>query len=198
MMQLYTRRRAGRTTSSSALSLVATAVRPAVPGPDAVRRCSRNGIGALGPTLFTADDAAAGQRRRPAQRHLRQPGDDRDRRSLVGTPIGILAGTFLAEYGRDSRLGEVVRFINDILLCAPSIIIGLFVYELWSCRMGHFSGWAGAIALAIIVMPVVVRTTEDMLQLVPERAARGRGGAGRAELEDRSSRSPTARRCRAC
>jgi phosphate transport system permease protein len=83
------------------------------------------------------------------------------------TPTGILAGTFLAEYSRGSRFGEVVRFINDILLSAPSIIVGLFVYQLMVVRMGHFSAWAGAVALAIIVVPVVVRTTEDMLNLVP-------------------------------
>src|ERR1700751_1661130 len=87
--------------------------------------------------------------------------------TLIGTPTGILAGTFLAEYSRKSRFGEVVRFINDILLSAPSIIVGLFVYELLVVHMGHFSAWAGAVALAIIVIPVVVRTTEDMLNLVP-------------------------------
>jgi phosphate transport system permease protein len=87
--------------------------------------------------------------------------------TLVGTPTGILAGTFLAEYSRGSRFGEVVRFINDILLSAPSIIVGLFVYELMVVHMGHFSAWAGAMALAIIVIPVVVRTSEDMLNLVP-------------------------------
>ncbi|HEY2540681.1 MAG TPA: phosphate ABC transporter permease PstA [Stellaceae bacterium] len=87
--------------------------------------------------------------------------------TLIGTPTGILAGTFLAEYSRGSRFGEVVRFINDILLSAPSIIVGLFVYEIMVVPMGHFSAWAGAVALAIIVIPVVVRTTEDMLDLVP-------------------------------
>jgi len=87
--------------------------------------------------------------------------------TLIGTPTGILAGTFLAEYARGSRFGEVVRFVNDILLSAPSIIIGLFVYEVMVVRMGHFSAWAGAVALAIITIPVVVRTTEDMLRLVP-------------------------------
>src|SRR5712672_3921551 len=87
--------------------------------------------------------------------------------TLIETPTGILAGTFLAEYARGSRFGEVVRFVNDILLSAPSIIIGLFVYEVMVVRMGHFSAWAGAVALAIITIPVVVRTTEDMLRLVP-------------------------------
>lgn len=84
-----------------------------------------------------------------------------------GTPLGILAGTYMAEYGRYSKLTMVVRFINDILLSAPSIVIGLFVYEIMVAQMGHFSAWAGAVALAIIVIPVVVRTTEDMLLLVP-------------------------------
>jgi len=87
--------------------------------------------------------------------------------TLVGTPVGVLAGTWLAEYARGRRLGDAIRFLNDILLSAPSIIIGLFVYEAMVVRMGHFSGWAGAAALAIIVVPVVVRTTEDMLSLVP-------------------------------
>ncbi|UCI08706.1 phosphate ABC transporter permease PstA [Mesorhizobium sp. B1-1-8] len=86
---------------------------------------------------------------------------------VVGTPIGVLAGTYMAEYGRFSRLTTIVRFINDILLSAPSIIIGLFVYELMVRPMGHFSAIAGAVALAILVIPVVVRTTEDMLNLVP-------------------------------
>jgi phosphate transport system permease protein len=86
----------------------------------------------------------------------------------IGTPLGILAGTYMAEYGRHDRLSSVVRFINDILLSAPSIVIGLFIYEIMVAPMGHFSGWAGAVALAVIVVPVVVRTTEDMLRLVPD------------------------------
>ncbi|MBI2715127.1 MAG: phosphate ABC transporter permease PstA [Rhizobiales bacterium] len=87
---------------------------------------------------------------------------------VLGTPLGILAGTYMAEYGRYDKLTSVVRFINDILLSAPSIVIGLFVYEIMVARMGHFSGWAGAVSLAVIVVPVVVRTTEDMLTLVPD------------------------------
>jgi phosphate transport system permease protein len=85
----------------------------------------------------------------------------------VGTPLGMLAGTYLAEYGKYSRLAMVVRFINDILLSAPSIVIGLFIYEVVVAPMGHFSAIAGALALAVLVVPVVVRTTEDMLNLVP-------------------------------
>ncbi|MBI1205606.1 MAG: phosphate ABC transporter permease PstA [Rhodopseudomonas sp.] len=87
---------------------------------------------------------------------------------VIGTPLGMLAGTYMAEYGRYDKLSSVVRFINDILLSAPSIVIGLFVYEIMVAQMGHFSGWAGAVALAVIVVPVVVRTTEDMLTLLPD------------------------------
>ncbi len=94
----------------------------------------------------------------------------------VGTPLGMLAGTYLAEYGKFSRLAFVVRFINDILLSAPSIVIGLFIYEIVVAPMGHFSAIAGAIALAVLVVPVVVRTTEDMLNLVPN-ALREAGSA---------------------
>jgi phosphate transport system permease protein len=86
---------------------------------------------------------------------------------LFGTPIGILAGTYMAEYGRYARTTSVVRFLHDILLPAPSIIVGLFIYEVMVAQMGHFSAWAGAVALAVIVVPVVIRTTEDMLLLVP-------------------------------
>jgi phosphate transport system permease protein len=88
---------------------------------------------------------------------------------LIGTPIGILAGTYMAEYGRHAKLTTVVRFINDILLSAPSIVVGLFVYEVMVAPLGHFSAIAGAVALAVIVVPVVVRTTEDMLLLVPNQ-----------------------------
>ncbi len=86
---------------------------------------------------------------------------------LLGAPIGILAGTYLAEYGKRNAFAEVVQFVNDILLSAPSIVIGLFVYELVVRPSGHFSGWAGAIALAFILLPVVVRTTDETLRLVP-------------------------------
>lgn len=87
--------------------------------------------------------------------------------TLVGTPLGILAGIYLAEYGQKSPLASFTRFINDILLSAPSIVIGLFVYALVVTRMGHFSGWAGVCALALLQIPIVVRTTENMLNLVP-------------------------------
>jgi len=102
----------------------------------------------------------------------------------IGTPIGILAGTYLAEYGQHEKLSSVVRFINDILLSAPSIVIGLFIYEVMVAPMGHFSGYAGAVALAVIVIPVVVRTTEDMLTLVPNtlREAAASIGLPRAHM----------------
>ena len=87
--------------------------------------------------------------------------------TAIGTPIGILVGTYLAEFAGKKRLAFVIRFVNDILLSAPSIIIGLFVYQMVVVKMGHFSGFAGAIALAIILLPVVIRTTDEMLRLVP-------------------------------
>ena len=125
-----------------------------------------NGIGAIGPSLFTQmtpPPGSSGGLLNAIAGSLAMTVIA----TLIGTPTGILAGTFLAEYARGSRFGEVVRFVNDILLSAPSIIIGLFVYEAMVVRMGHFSAWAGAMALAIITIPVVVRTTEDMLRLVP-------------------------------
>ncbi|WP_297324858.1 phosphate ABC transporter permease PstA [Nitrosomonas sp.] len=88
--------------------------------------------------------------------------------TLIGTPIGIMAGTYLAEFGQRGWLAPATRFINDILLSAPSIVIGLFIYTVYVAKVGHFSGWAGALALSLIVIPVVVRTTEDMLRLVPD------------------------------
>lgn len=87
---------------------------------------------------------------------------------VIATPIGILAGTFLIEYGRGSKLAEVIRFVNDMLVSAPSIIVGLFVYEIAVATVHHFSAWAGALALGIIALPIIVRTTQDMLQLVPD------------------------------
>jgi len=88
--------------------------------------------------------------------------------TLIGTPVGILAGTYLAEFGRRGWLAPATRFINDILLSAPSIVIGLFVYTIYVAQVRHFSAWAGSIALSLIVIPVVVRTTDDMLKLVPD------------------------------
>ncbi|WP_438397165.1 phosphate ABC transporter permease PstA [Caballeronia sp. DA-9] len=88
--------------------------------------------------------------------------------TVIGVPLGLMAGTYLAEYARGTRLGAVIRFVNDILLSAPSIVIGLFTYEIIVRQVGHFSGWAGAVALAIIMLPVVIRTTDEMLQLIPD------------------------------
>lgn len=99
---------------------------------------------------------------------------------VIGTPIGLMAGTWLGEYGRHGKLGFVVRFLNDILLSAPSIVLGLFIYDVMVLTMGHFSAWAGGVALAAIVIPVVVRTTENMLLLIPNtlREAAAALGAG--------------------
>jgi phosphate transport system permease protein len=88
--------------------------------------------------------------------------------TLVGTPMGVFAGIYLAEYGRHTWLGKTTRFVNDLLLSAPSIIVGLFIYEIYVAKVGHFSAFAGVAALALIVIPVVIRTTENMLQLIPD------------------------------
>ena len=88
--------------------------------------------------------------------------------TLIGTPVGIMAGIYLAEFGKGNWIASITRFINDILLSAPSIVIGLFIYEVYVVLIGHFSGWAGSLALSLIVIPVVVRTTENMLRLVPD------------------------------
>jgi phosphate transport system permease protein len=125
-----------------------------------------DGISALSPTLFTEITPPPG-----SKGGLANAIGGSILMSVIavaaGTPIGLFAGTYLAEYARHGRLAFVVRFVNDILLSAPSIVIGLFIYELVVVRMGHFSGWAGAAALTVIVIPVVVRTTENMLLLVP-------------------------------
>lgn len=124
------------------------------------------GLPALGPHVFTkitAPPGAGGGLLNAIVGSLIQIGVA----LIIGTPIGLLCGTFLAENGRGTHIGNAVRFVNDVLLSAPSILIGLFVYQLLVIPFGGFSGWAGAIALAIIIIPVVVRTTEDMLNLVP-------------------------------
>jgi phosphate transport system permease protein len=124
------------------------------------------GFSALSPLLFTASTPPPGQPGGLANAILGSV-----LMSVVavaiGTPIGLFAGTYLAEYGRHTRFAFVVRFVNDILLSAPSIVIGLFVYEIVVFPMGHFSAWAGTLSLTVIVIPVVVRTTENMLILVP-------------------------------
>jgi len=125
-----------------------------------------NGLAAIGPDLFskmTPPPGSQGGLLNPIMGSILMT----SAATLLGTPIGILAGTYLAEFGHERWIAAVVRFINDVLLSAPSIIVGLFVYEVMVLRMGHFSAWAGVVALAIIVVPVVVRTTENMLRLVP-------------------------------
>jgi phosphate transport system permease protein len=125
-----------------------------------------NGVGGLSLSVFTADTpppGSAGGLANAIVGSLILTGFG----VAIGTPIGMLAGTYMAEYGRYSCLTTVIRFVNDILLSAPSIVVGLFVYEIVVVPMGHFSAWAGGIALAILVVPVVVRTAEDMLLLVP-------------------------------
>ena len=126
-----------------------------------------NGFAALGPSLFTQmtpPPGAQGGLLNALYGSFLMIGIA----SVIGVPLGLLAGTYLAEYARRTRLGAVIRFVNDILLSAPSIVIGLFTYELIVRPVGHFSGWAGAVALAIIMLPVVIRTTDEMLQLIPD------------------------------
>ena len=126
----------------------------------------RNGVGALSPALvtqMTPPPGSSGGLLNAIVGSLLIVGTA----TLVSTPIGILAGIYLAEFGRSGWLAPAARFINDILLSAPSIILGLFVYAVYVLRVGHFSGWAGSMALALIAIPVVVRTTENMLRLVP-------------------------------
>ncbi len=164
-MDLYTRRRAVNVVVM-ALSMAATAL-GLLWLVLVLWTLLANGIGALGPALFTQMTPPPGSSGGLLNAIFGSVAMTAIA-TLVGTPTGILAGTFLAEYARASRFGDTVRFTNDILLSAPSIIIGLFVYQVMVVRMGHFSGWAGAMALAIIVVPIVVRTTEDMLRLVPD------------------------------
>ncbi len=125
------------------------------------------GLAAFGPRVFTHVTAAPG-----SEGGLLNPILGSLIQSLlgtaIGTPIGLLVGTWLAEYARNSTFGNLVRFISDILLSAPSILIGLFIYQLLVLPFGGFSGWAGVAALAVIVIPIVVRTTEDMLRLIPD------------------------------
>ncbi|WP_076959737.1 phosphate ABC transporter permease PstA [Teichococcus deserti] len=126
-----------------------------------------NGFTALSPRVFTEvtkPPGSDGGLLNPIIGSLIQAGIG----TLIGTPIGLLVGTYLAEYAKASPLANAVRFVSDILLSAPSILIGLFVYQILVVPFGGFSGWAGSVALAIIVIPIVVRTTEDMLRLLPD------------------------------
>ncbi len=163
-MGRYKRRRTFNVVSIG-LALVATAIGLAFLGA-ILWTLLFNGVSALSPSLFTKMTPA--------------PGNDGGLANAIygtvimtavglaiGAPIGVLAGTWLAEYSRGSKIGQGVQFINDILLSAPSIIVGLFVYEVVVVPMGHFSAWAGSFSLAILVIPVVLRTTVDMLALVP-------------------------------
>jgi phosphate transport system permease protein len=125
-----------------------------------------DGLGALSGALFTLDTPAPGSEggvRNAIVGSVLMVGLS----TLVSTPIGILAGIYLAEYGQNNRFASVTRFVTDIMLSAPSIVIGLFVYALWVARVQHFSGYAGSLALSLIAIPVVVRTTDNMLHLVP-------------------------------
>ncbi|NDC08672.1 MAG: phosphate ABC transporter permease PstA [Oxalobacteraceae bacterium] len=126
-----------------------------------------NGLGAINLDLFTkitpAPGSEGGGLLNPIVGSLLMVGTA----ALVSTPIGIFAGIYLAEYGQESRFAQVTRFVTDIMLSAPSIVIGLFVYAVVVANVKHFSGWAGSIAIALIAIPVVVRTTDNMLQLVP-------------------------------
>ena len=125
-----------------------------------------NGLGAIGPAIFTEMTPPPGSQG-GLLNAIYGSAVMTGIAVLVGAPVGLMAGTYLAEYGKAARISNLIRFVNDILLSAPSIIVGLFVYETIVLRMGHFSALAGAAALAIIVIPVVVRTTENMLNLVP-------------------------------
>ncbi|CAH0263596.1 Phosphate transport system permease protein PstA [Massilia sp. Bi118] len=125
-----------------------------------------HGFGALSHTLFSLDTPAPGSEggiRNAIVGSLLMVGLS----TAVSTPIGILAGMYLAEYGQNNKFAAVTRFVTDIMLSAPSIVVGLFVYALLVPRMGHFSGYAGTLALSLIAIPVVVRTTDNMLHLVP-------------------------------
>ena len=125
------------------------------------------GFAALGPTLFTEDTPAPGTEGGGLRNAIVGSGLILLFTTLVSTPVGILAGIYLAEFGRISRFAAITRFVTDIMLSAPSIVIGLFVYALMVVTLGGFSGWAGSLALSLIAIPVVVRTTENMLKLVP-------------------------------
>lgn len=126
-----------------------------------------NGLGALSPAMFSADTPAPGSEggglRNAIVGSLMMVGLS----TLISTPIGILAGIYLAEYGENNKFAQVTRFVTDIMLSAPSIVIGLFVYAIYVANVQHFSGYAGSIALSLIAVPVVVRTTDNMLRLVP-------------------------------
>jgi phosphate transport system permease protein len=126
-----------------------------------------NGVDALNMAIFTEEGAPPGYEDSGLKHALIGQFMIVGVASLIGVPFGILAGTYLSEYGQKSKLAEIIRDISDIMMSAPSIVIGAFVYAIIVAPMGHFSGWAGSIALVIIMIPIILRTTDDMLQLVP-------------------------------
>ena len=126
-----------------------------------------NGVDALSMTIFTQEGAPPGYEESGLKHALIGQFMIVGVATLAGVPLGILAGTYLSEYGQKSKLAETIRDISDIMMSAPSIVIGAFVYAIVVAPMGHFSGWAGSIALTIIMLPIILRTTDDMLQLVP-------------------------------
>lgn len=126
-----------------------------------------NGVDALSTTIFTQEGAPPGYDESGLKHALIGQLYIVGYATIIGVPLGILAGTYLSEYGGKSKLSETIRDISDIMMSAPSIVIGAFVYAIVVAPMGHFSGWAGSIALTIIMLPIILRTTDDMLQLVP-------------------------------
>jgi len=126
-----------------------------------------NGVDALSMTIFTEEGAPPGYEESGLKHALIGQLYIVGVATIIGVPLGILAGTYLSEYGQQSKLAETIRDISDIMMSAPSIVIGAFVYAVVVAPMGHFSGWAGSIALTIIMLPIILRTTDDMLQLVP-------------------------------
>lgn len=126
-----------------------------------------NGVDALSWNIFTQEGAPPGYEESGLKHALIGQFMIVGVATLFGVPLGILAGTYLSEYGQKSKLAETIRDISDIMMSAPSIVIGAFVYAIVVAPMGHFSGWAGSVALTIIMLPIILRTTDDMLQLVP-------------------------------
>jgi len=126
-----------------------------------------NGLDALSSTIFTSEGAPPGYEESGLKHALIGQLYIVGYATIFGVPFGILAGTYLSEYGQKAKIAEIIRDISDIMMSAPSIVIGAFVYAIVVAPMGHFSGWAGSIALTIIMLPIILRTTDDMLQLVP-------------------------------
>ncbi|WP_298961598.1 phosphate ABC transporter permease PstA [uncultured Methylobacterium sp.] len=168
-MQAWGRVRSGRRSADRALKVLATAatVLGAVVLGSILLMLIIEGMRGLTPALFTEPTPGPGSEGGGIANAILGSLVMTAIGIVIATPVGVLAGTYLAEYGRTSKLAALIRFLNDILLSAPSILIGLFVYTLMVRPMGSYSGWAGGVALAIIATPVIVRTTEDMLRLVP-------------------------------